>query len=334
MALHDRHRPRPPAFVGGREFRRAAEREGRDQVDRERRGVVVVDHDGDVGLQLPHPLLRFLEAREHPLPVGLLGLVVVDRRADRGNVRRSDACDDLGHDVTSVWLRIWLSTWIWLRLTFALAATLALALRLGGLRLRLRLGDQLRGLDLAGPGAVAFDRAAAGQHHRGVVRLGRAGHHRGEVLERVPVGRAELGGEIDVAAELQHAVVVALEDGVLLRRRQVETLEVARLVGLERLAVLVLHQRHAEHVDAVALPRALGIEHERAGNVVVGLLLAGHGEVSVGGRDAAGRDAALSNLRLTYIAWRGIATKPRRHGTDGIAGEAASGDAASGISPN
>ena len=28
------------------------------------------------------------------------------------------------------------------------------------------------------------------------------------------VGRAELGGEIDVAAELEHPVVVALEDGL------------------------------------------------------------------------------------------------------------------------
>ena len=34
------------------------------------------------------------------------------------------------------------------------------------------------------------------------------------------VGRAELGGEIDVAAELEHAVVVALEDRLGLLRRQ------------------------------------------------------------------------------------------------------------------
>ncbi len=51
----------------------------------------------------------------------------------------------------------------------------------------------------------------------------------------------------------------------------------SRLVRLEGLAVLVLHQRHAEHVDAVALARALGIEHEGAGNVVVVLRFAGHG---------------------------------------------------------
>ena len=52
MPLHHRHRPRAPAFVGGRKFRRAAERESRDHLDRECGGVVVVDHDGDVGLGL------------------------------------------------------------------------------------------------------------------------------------------------------------------------------------------------------------------------------------------------------------------------------------------
>src|SRR5262245_47809251 len=96
------------------------------------------------------------------------------------------------------------------------------------------------------------------------------------MLERMAVGRAELGGEIDVAAELEHAVVVALEDGVGLLRRELEPLEVFRLVGAKRLAVLVLHQRHAEHVDAVALARALGVEHEGAWNIVVILRRARH----------------------------------------------------------
>src|SRR5262245_34590043 len=96
------------------------------------------------------------------------------------------------------------------------------------------------------------------------------------MLERMAVGRAELGGEIDVAAELEHPVVVALEDGVGLLRRELEPLEIFRLVGAERLAVLVLHQRHAEHVDAVALARALSVEHERARNIVVILRRARH----------------------------------------------------------
>src|SRR5262249_9185467 len=90
------------------------------------------------------------------------------------------------------------------------------------------------------------------------------------------VGSAELGGEIDVAAELQHPVGVAFENGVALRRGECEPLEIFRLVCLERLAVLLLHQRHAEHVDAVALARALGVEHEGAGDVLIIMLRAGH----------------------------------------------------------
>ena len=262
MALHHRHRARAPALVGGREFGRAAEREGRHDLDRERRRVVVVDDDGDVGLRLLHPFLRFLEAREHPLPVRLLGLLVVDRRADRRHVRRRHSCDDPSHVSTSPCC------------VFSISICSASPCRLRLARFRFGAPDQHARRLAAGLAAVAFDRAAAGEHHRGVVVLRGAGHHRGEMPERMAVGRAELGGEIDVAAELEHAVVVALEDGFGLLRRQVELLEVLRLVRLEGLAVLVLHQRHAEHVDAEALARALRVEHEGAGDVVVFLLLA------------------------------------------------------------
>src|SRR5215203_566609 len=72
---------------------------------------------------------------------------------------------------------------------------------LAGLRLAF-LDDARPGLGVfARPAAVAFDVAAAAQHQIGVVLLGRAGHHRGEMLERMAVGRPELGGEIDVAAQ-------------------------------------------------------------------------------------------------------------------------------------
>src|SRR5512139_3090804 len=39
--------------------------------------------------------------------------------------------------------------------------------------------------ELAGSAAVALDRAAAAQHQVGVFLLGRAGHDRGEMLERM-----------------------------------------------------------------------------------------------------------------------------------------------------
>src|SRR6266850_1660609 len=145
--------------------------------------------------------------------------------------------------------------------------------RLGCLRFGFGLA---RRLVAAGPAAVAFDRAATIEHHLGVVLLRGPGHDSGEMAERMAVGRAELGGEVDVAAELQHAVVVALEDGVGLLRRERELLQVFGLVRLEGLAVLVLHQRHAEHVDAVSLARPLRIEHEGAGDVVIVVLRAWH----------------------------------------------------------
>src|SRR5579864_2949630 len=102
-----------------------------------------------------------------------------------------------------------------------------------------RSGDNAgRLLEFARLAAVAFNRTAAGEHHVGVVFLRRAGHLRGQMAERMAVGGAELGGEIDVAAELQHAVVVALEHGLALLRRQIEFFQILGLVGLERLAVL------------------------------------------------------------------------------------------------
>src|SRR5262249_44869336 len=72
--------------------------------------VIVVDHDGDIRLGLCHPVLGFLEAREHALPVRLLGLLVVDRRADRRHVRRRHSCDDPSHVSPSpCWTcRIWI----------------------------------------------------------------------------------------------------------------------------------------------------------------------------------------------------------------------------------
>src|SRR4051794_40560963 len=87
--------------------------------------------------------------------------------------------------------------------------------------------------------------------------------------ERMTVGRTELGGEIDVATELEHPIVVALEYRVGLFGRKIIFLQILGLVRLEGFAVLVLHQRHAEHVNAVALARAFGIENERARDVLV-----------------------------------------------------------------
>src|SRR3954447_15302986 len=137
---------------------------------------------------------------------------------------------------------------------------------------RLRGGFPRRLVVLARLRPVAFDRTSALEHHLGVVVLRGAGHRRGEMPERMTVGRAELGGEVDIAAQFEHAIVVALEHGVGLFGREIILLQILGFIRLEGLAVLVLHQRHAEHVDAVALTRAFGIENERARDVLVFVL--------------------------------------------------------------
>src|SRR3954451_2960917 len=61
---------------------------------------------------------------------------------------------------------------------------------------------------------VAFDRTSALEHHLGVIVLRGAGHRRGEMPERMTARRAELAGEIDIAAQLKHPPVLALESRV------------------------------------------------------------------------------------------------------------------------
>src|SRR5262245_65749502 len=108
MPLHGRHRPRAPTLVGGRKLGRTAEGKSWHDLDRERRRMIVVDDDRDVGLGLLHPFLGFLEAREHPLPVRLLGLLVIDRSANGRHVRRRYACDDSSHVSTSPCSLLWM----------------------------------------------------------------------------------------------------------------------------------------------------------------------------------------------------------------------------------
>jgi hypothetical protein len=101
--------------------------------------------------------------------------------------------------------------------------------------------------------AVAFDRAAAGDHHGAVFLFGHAGHAAGHLLEALAVGGADLGQEVDVAAGAHAPVEVARQHGLLLLFGHRPLVEVGALVGLEALAVLGLHQAHAELVEPVAL---------------------------------------------------------------------------------
>src|SRR5438067_1752657 len=82
------------------------------------------------------------------------------------------------------------------RFQFGCRGLLRLRCRLRRRPLRPSLGlarrDERTGLIVPAPAAIAFDRAAALEHHLGVVLLRGAGHHRGEMAERMTVGGAEL----------------------------------------------------------------------------------------------------------------------------------------------
>jgi hypothetical protein len=86
-----------PAFVCAAVLGRRADRERRQLVEEEVQPVVVVDDHGDVRLRFAQPLVHGLEPVEEGLPVRLFLLPLLDRPADRRDVRRRDAADDPGH---------------------------------------------------------------------------------------------------------------------------------------------------------------------------------------------------------------------------------------------
>src|SRR6185436_19394133 len=122
-----------------------------------------------------------------------------------------------------------------------------------------------------GLAAVVLDGAAAIEHHLGVLLLREAGHRGRHELERLAIRREELRQVVDVAAEMDHALPVALQYRLALLRAHGELAQVLVFVRLEFLAVRRLHERHAELVDPVALPRTLRIEKRSARNIVEAL---------------------------------------------------------------
>src|SRR5256886_10484772 len=94
-----RRPPRSTLFPYTTLFRslRASDREGRHDVETEGGGVIVVDQQDDVRLLLRDPALGELITGEHRSPVRILRLAVVDRGADRRDMRGGDAGSDAGH---------------------------------------------------------------------------------------------------------------------------------------------------------------------------------------------------------------------------------------------
>ena len=94
---HRGYRARPESLVGGRVGLGAADGEGRDQVQGELGGVVVVDQDHHIGPLASDPVPGPGEPVEQRFPVVGGGLVVVDRGADGRHVAGRDTGGDAGH---------------------------------------------------------------------------------------------------------------------------------------------------------------------------------------------------------------------------------------------
>src|SRR5688572_19548004 len=120
--------------------------------------------------------------------------------------------------------------------------------------------------------AVAFRRPSTLAHHLRVFVLRHTAHAGRHVLETLAVSGADPGEEIDVTSQLDAAVQVAGEHRLLLLLAHLPLVEIRPLVRLEPLAVLRLHQRHAELVQPVALAHLIGVEHGRARHIGVRLV--------------------------------------------------------------
>src|ERR1019366_1053533 len=115
--------------------------------------------------------------------------------------------------------------------------------------------------------AVALNGPPAANHHRAVVFTRRPRHRSRHGFEGEPRSRAELRDVVYVPALLDHSEPVAFQDRFALRFRQLEFIQVRRLIGEKRLAVLILHERHAEIVEVITLRTGVLIEQVRARDI-------------------------------------------------------------------
>ena len=91
VPLHDGNAARSPAFVGRRERIGAAEREGGHDIERERRGVIVVDEDDDVGLLFARATVASTHSPRRSAP-SQDGLWRRDRARRRSQAHGSSRC--------------------------------------------------------------------------------------------------------------------------------------------------------------------------------------------------------------------------------------------------
>ena len=103
---HFGKRPRTEAFVADRVALRDTEREGGVFVKAEIGGVIVIDDDRDIGLELRQPFAYRHVGIEERLPGRLLRAAAVDYRADRRHVREPNPADDCAHQRAPRILRV------------------------------------------------------------------------------------------------------------------------------------------------------------------------------------------------------------------------------------
>src|SRR5258708_8626257 len=118
-------------------------------------------------------------------------------------------------------------------------------------------------------GAVALGAAPARQHHLCIRLLRYPGHHAGHILEVKSVAKRNLDGVVDIPPDSQHSQPVALQHRAALLGIEREAIEICGLVLLEAFAILLLVERHAEHVQRVAYAAPFGPIHIFSRNAVV-----------------------------------------------------------------
>ena len=97
MALNRRHRPRSETLVGNRKLCGNPDEEGRNDLQRKRVRVIVVDNDGDVGRRGSEPGARRFVASKQRVPIGCPGDTAIHRHADGRNVGAGNARNDFSH---------------------------------------------------------------------------------------------------------------------------------------------------------------------------------------------------------------------------------------------
>ena len=102
MPLDGRQRAGTAALVRGEVSRTNSESEMGMKIEKERRDVIVVDEEQDVGILLGQPGADGFVTGEDRGPNGVVLFVRIEREADSRRMGRGDRANDGGHDVEGI----------------------------------------------------------------------------------------------------------------------------------------------------------------------------------------------------------------------------------------